>query len=65
MEAPYRNQKILKAATHSLQSSTLFGVAANLTLPNEYIKTAPVKKWKNHLPDLHKQPALFLIYAPN
>jgi 16S rRNA (cytidine1402-2'-O)-methyltransferase len=36
-------------------------VACDLTLPSEYIKTLPVKLWKNNKEDFHKRPAIFII----
>ncbi len=65
MEAPHRNQKIIEAAIQHLAPSTLFCIAANLTLPNEYIKTAPIQEWKGKQPNLHKEPALFLLQTNN
>ena len=37
-------------------------IAANITCEGEYIKTKTLKEWKGHVPDLSKQPCIFLIY---
>lgn len=63
IETPYRNQALIEQALKVLQPNTLFGISANLTLPTAYIRTLPIAKWKKtQIPDLHKQPAIFLIY---
>lgn len=61
METPYRNNQLLKLLTETLNGDTLLCVAANISAENEFIRTRTVKYWKKHLPDLHKQPAIFLI----
>jgi 16S rRNA (cytidine1402-2'-O)-methyltransferase len=62
METPYRNMAVLEEAVKNLSPSTRFAVAADLTLPTEYIFTQTIAEWKKKpLPDLHKRPAIFLI----
>ena len=62
IETPYRNRKVLESALQILSANTKLCVAVDLSLPTEWIKTAPVKQWKTmELPDLHKRPAIFLI----
>lgn len=63
IEVPYRNNAMLEQALQSLLPTTLLCVAADLTLPTQYIKTLSVAAWKKvkPLPDLHKRPAIFLI----
>ena len=63
IETPYRNQKLLHSLLKFLHPDTLLSVACDLTLPTEFIKTLPVKKWQKNLPDLHKRPTVFLFYA--
>jgi 16S rRNA (cytidine1402-2'-O)-methyltransferase len=36
-------------------------IAAELTLPGEYIKTMQIGMWAKEKPDLHKRPAVFLL----
>lgn len=63
IETPYRNDKLLQDLTQQLHQDTLLCVAADITLPTEYIKTLTVKQWKKETPDLHKRPAIFIIHA--
>ncbi|MFD2248555.1 SAM-dependent methyltransferase [Pontibacter ruber] len=63
METPYRNNKLLEDLVQTLSGSTRLCIAANITSPeHELIQTKTIADWKNQLPDIHKQPAVFLIY---
>ncbi len=61
IETPYRNDKLLETLTRHLKPETKICVAADLTMPDEYIKTLPARLWKNNKPELHKRPVVFLI----
>jgi len=63
IETPYRNNQLVETVLKTALPTTLFCIAANLTAPNEWIKTAAVKDWKTKIPDLHKQPVIFLLMA--
>lgn len=63
METPYRNNKLLEDLVQTLASGTRLCIAANITSPeHEFIQTKTIAEWKGKLPDIHKQPAVFLIY---
>lgn len=63
METPYRNNKLLEDLVTILQPETRLCIAANITSPeHEFIHTKTIQQWKGKLPDIHKQPAVFLIY---
>ncbi|MDP2687797.1 MAG: SAM-dependent methyltransferase [Aequorivita sp.] len=61
IETPYRNNQMLQSLTENLSAHTKICVACDITLPSEYIKTAPVELWKKIKVDLHKRPTLFII----
>lgn len=64
IEAPYRNRNVVEQALKVLVPDTRFGVAVDLTAPEEYVKTLRVKDWsKEKWPALHKRPAIFLLLA--
>ena len=63
IETPYRNNKMLEELIKTLAPSTRICVAADITLPSEYIKTKTAINWKNENVDLHKRPAIFIIHA--
>ena len=63
METPYRNNKLLEDLVQTLSGGTRLCIAANITSPeHEFIQTKTIAEWKGKLPDIHKQPAVFLIY---
>lgn len=62
METPYRNNQLLLDLTQHLTPTLRLCIAANITAPNELIKTDTLAAWKKALPDIHKQPAVFLLY---
>lgn len=63
IEAPYRNNQLLKDVLANCKPSTLVCVAVDLTAPTEYIRTQTVAQWAKQGFDFHKRPAIFLLYA--
>ena len=61
IETPYRNNRLLEDLLQTLQPNTHLCVAADLTLPTEFIKTLRVQDWKKVSVDLHNRPAIFII----
>lgn len=61
IETPYRNNQMLDSLINSLHNDTLLSVACDITLPSEYIRTAPINSWKKIKVDLHKRPTIFSI----
>lgn len=61
IETPYRNNAMMQQLVKTLHPDTMLCVASDITAPSENILTRPVAKWKGHLPDLAKHPAIFLI----
>ncbi|GAB2787748.1 SAM-dependent methyltransferase [Rhabdobacter roseus] len=61
METPFRNNQLLEAILEACQPDTLLCIASNLTAPDEFIQTRPVKQWRAHRPDLHKKPTIFVL----
>jgi 16S rRNA (cytidine1402-2'-O)-methyltransferase len=62
IETPYRNNKLLEDILQTLQPNTHLCVAADITLPTEYIKTFRVQDWKKTKIDLHNRPTIFIIH---
>ena len=63
IETPYRNNQLLETLLKCCKPSTRLCIAAELTGPNEYIKTKSIVEWKKEKIDLHKKPAIFLLQA--
>jgi len=61
METPYRNNKMLKVLMATLNTEIKLCVASDITGQNQLVKTLPVNKWISNLPDIQKQPTIFLI----
>jgi len=62
IETPYRNQAMVSAVLASCRATTELCVAVDLTLPTEWIASAPVSAWNQRvLPDLNRRPAIFLL----
>jgi 16S rRNA (cytidine1402-2'-O)-methyltransferase len=62
IETPYRNNKLLEDILQSLQPNTHLCIAADITLPTEYIKTLRVQDWKKTKIDLHNRPTIFILH---
>ena len=63
IETPYRNNQMMEALIKNCGNPTKVCVAVNITAATESIRTLSVADWKNKKPELHKQQAIFLLYA--
>ncbi|MEO7306873.1 MAG: SAM-dependent methyltransferase [Ferruginibacter sp.] len=63
IETPYRNNQLLETLLKTCKPLTKLCIAAELTGPNEYIKTKTISDWKKEKTDFHKKPVIFLLYA--
>ena len=62
IETPYRNNSLLEDFIKICKPSTQLCIASEITCREEFIRTLPVKEWSKTKPDLHKKPAIFLMY---
>lgn len=63
IETPYRNEQLFEELIRTCASQTIIGVACDLTLPTEYVKSLSPSQWKKHKKEsLHKRPAIFMIH---
>lgn len=62
IETPFRNDSLLAEVLKSCKPTTRLCIACNLTAANELVQTKTIAEWKKQLPELHKQPAIFLLY---
>jgi 16S rRNA (cytidine1402-2'-O)-methyltransferase len=63
IETPYRNNQLMEALIKNCMPVTRLCVAVNITAAEESIKTSSIAQWKIKKPELHKLPAIFLLYA--
>lgn len=64
IETPYRNQHLLDDMLANCNGETRLCIARNISLPTELIISRSIRDWKtSELPELHKQPTVFLLFA--
>lgn len=63
IETPYRNDAMLADLLATLRDTTRLTLAADITLPTEWIRTRTVREWKALRPVIGKRPCVFLILA--
>lgn len=63
IETPYRNDSMMADLLQVCQPSTRLCIAANITMPDAYIKTKKVSEWRKEKIEIGKRPCVFLILA--
>lgn len=63
IETPYRNDSLFKDMLSTCSPSTRLCIAANITMPDAYIKTKTIAQWKKEVITIGKRPCVFLILA--
>jgi 16S rRNA (cytidine1402-2'-O)-methyltransferase len=63
IETPYRNEALLADILQACASATRLAVAAELTSPNEWIRSESVEAWRAAPATIGKRPAIFLLLA--
>ena len=63
IETPYRNDALFADILAVCNASTKVCVAADITMPDAYIKTLKVAQWKKEGLSIGKRPCVFLILA--
>jgi 16S rRNA (cytidine1402-2'-O)-methyltransferase len=61
METPYRNQKMLESIITTCHGDTLLCIAADITLPDESIRTMRISEWKRDMPLLKDKLVVFVM----
>ena len=63
IETPYRNDALMKDILDVCHPGTRICIAADLTLPEAYIRTLTVAEWKKENIAIGKRPCVFLLMA--
>ena len=63
IETPYRNDSMFADILQVCQPSTRICIAANITMPDAYIKTKKVSEWRKKNLTIGKRPCVFLMLA--
>ncbi len=61
METPYRNQKMFEALISACNNDTMLCIAADITLPDENIRTMKISEWKKNVPSLNDRFVVYLL----
>ena len=61
IETPYRNDSLFADLLAGLSESTMLCLAADITLPTQFIRTLSVGRWKKEHFTIGKRPCVFLI----
>ena len=61
METPYRNNALLADLLLCCAPDTRLCIAANITMPDAFIRTMTIAQWKKTTVDIHKKPCIFLL----
>lgn len=61
IEAPYRNNQLLQQLVSICLPTTRICIAANIASADEMIQTKTAAQWSKSMPNLHKQPVVFLM----
>ena len=63
METPYRAQKMLESILAVCFPGTKLCIAADITLPTEFIKTKKISDWKKEVPLLNDRLIIFILQS--
>jgi 16S rRNA (cytidine1402-2'-O)-methyltransferase len=62
IETPFRNNSMLEEVLKTCTPNTKLCIACDVTAETEFIKTQTIEAWRKQVPDLHKRPAIFLLF---
>jgi 16S rRNA (cytidine1402-2'-O)-methyltransferase len=62
IETPHRSAAMLHTLLGECRPDTLLCIAADITLPTQWIETRAVAEWKKKPPDLGRRLVVFLLY---
>jgi 16S rRNA (cytidine1402-2'-O)-methyltransferase len=63
IETPYRNFSLMESILNTCQNTSRLCIAVNLTGKSESIQTKSIETWRKEIPDINKQPAIFILQA--
>lgn len=63
IETPFRNMQLFDALVKHCRPDTLLCIAANVSMPDEFIRSQTIDSWRKSQPQIHKIPTVFLIWS--
>ena len=61
METPYRTQKMFESLIETCNNETMLCIAADITLPSEFIRSMKISEWKQNLPLLNDKLVIYIL----
>jgi 16S rRNA (cytidine1402-2'-O)-methyltransferase len=62
IETPFRNNALLEEILKTAHPKTRLCIACDLTAGTEFVQTKTIAEWQKKVPELHKRPAIFLLF---
>lgn len=62
IETPFRNNSLIEEVLRTCSPKTRLCIACDVTADTEFIKTMTIESWRRQVPDLHKRPAIYLLF---
>ena len=63
IETPFRNHALVDELLKTCHENTLLCIACDLTGAEEWVCTQSIKAWRQASLNIHKRPAIFLLYG--
>lgn len=63
IETPFRNNHLFDDVIKSCKPNTSLSIGVDITGVNQSLKTMTIGEWGKQKPELHKRPAVFVLYA--
>ncbi len=63
IETPFRNNHLFDDIIKTCKPNTSLSIGVDITGANQSLKTMSIAEWKNNKPELHKRPAVFVLYG--
>lgn len=63
IETPFRNNHLFDDVVKNCKGTTSLSIGVDITGANQSLKTMSIDQWKENKPELHKRPAVFVLYA--
>lgn len=63
IETPFRNNHLFDDVVKNCKATTSLSIGVDITGANQSLKTMTIGDWRENKPELHKRPAVFVLYA--
>ena len=63
IETPFRNNHLFDDVVKNCKTTTSLSIGVDITGENQSLKTMTIGDWREHKPELHKRPAVFVLYS--